>query len=63
MHTNRSTYFAMKSELNVPDRYVELLTLLLTSSDFRIQASAVRITAEVELDLLLSTLLRVRAPR
>ena len=50
---------ALKAELELPEEYADLLALLLVHSTLHVQPPTMRITAEVELDLLLSTLLKV----
>ncbi|MFH1529317.1 MAG: hypothetical protein ABIK09_01140 [Pseudomonadota bacterium] len=51
---------ALQSELPVPAEYMDLLALLLVNSAFQLQSQNIRITTEVELDLLLTTLLKVQ---
>jgi len=50
----------LKLDLPVPDEYIGLIALLLVNSEFQIQAQNIRITTEVEIDLLLTTLLKVQ---
>ena len=52
---------ALKLELPVPDEYQDLLALLLVNSELQIQSRNIRFSAEVEIDLFLTTLLKVQA--